>query len=644
MAALLPGSQPLRLFPNDFDDSSKVRRHLSLQIGRLAWLFAVLIAAQPVLLPLPHTHPPPPTAPPQTCTDAEVLRAIFPSFSLPTDGPAVSLLLLLSAVDCSSPRRGALLAFGGTDVAMDCGTQRLVLSGSTGTASYTLPSGATAASSASAPLALLLTQAAGAFAVCVNGQMLAPLSVSSDALLSQLASSSDLLGAGVIFGSRTDATRSARANIAAAYVTADALACSSTRPGQPLQASQQRLDAAAAAARQAAVLTPPAVVVVVAGQQGGADGVVNQPLQLNLSIASNTTQGTTKLKSRAILYGLAPAGCSAAQCGNVVVDVPPPAAAGVPATLTVTATYTKPGRYLARVEVTSTEGLITTHDHAFLVRKAGDPGTAPCCRHSAVPVAGQLGRPISDVRYRDPTSAAQAAALGWSAAYWQREDLEAERLFDFSVLAPLTSATPLAILTCQDTRMAGAGASLPGCVLRCTPTRASTCFGATAHCLLPLLASHPAFLSAAAVPSLCAGSPVLTGTTQALAPSSTGHNKQLALVPAGFNWATSSEQVECQQHWSGWQERSQHTLTAAGGGKCSTVCTRDGTLQLMRETGAIDAYNQALIGASYGALSLNAEVAVLPEVYIPYSSAAPDNFTYYEAPAKQVCVCVCVCF
>ncbi|KAI3423310.1 hypothetical protein D9Q98_010721 [Chlorella vulgaris] len=549
VAALLPGSQPLRLFPNDFDDSSK------------------------------------------TCTDAEVLRAIFPSFSLPTDGPAVSLLLLLSAVDCSSPRRGALLAFGGTDVAMDCGTQRLVLSGSTGTASYTLPSGATAASSASAPLALLLTQAAGAFAVCVNGQMLAPLSVSSDALLSQLASSSDLLGAGVIFGSRTDATRSARANIAAAYVTADALACSSTRPGQPLQASQQRLDAAAAAARQAAVLTPPAVVVVVAGQQGGADGVVNQPLQLNLSIASNTTQGTTKLKSRAILYGLAPAGCSAAQCGNVVVDVPPPAAAGVPATLTVTATYTKPGRYLARVEVTSTEGLITTHDHAFLVRKAGDPGTAPCCRHSAVPVAGQLGRPISDVRYhlhqRDPTSAAQAAALGWSAAYWQREDLEAERLFDFSVLAPLTSATPLAILTCQDTRMAGAG------------------------------------------------SPVLTGTTQALAPSSTGHNKQLALVPAGFNWATSSEQVECQQHWSGWQERSQHTLTAAGGGKCSTVCTRDGTLQLMRETGAIDAYNQALIGASYGALSLNAEVAVLPEVYIPYSSAAPDNFTYYEAPAKQ---------
>jgi hypothetical protein len=554
VAALLPGSQPLRLFPNDFDDSSKVRRHLSLQIGLLAWLFAVLIAAQPVLLPLPHTHPPPPTAPPQTCTDAEVLRAIFPSFSLPTDGPAVSLLLLLSAIDCSSPRRGALLAFGGTDVAMDCGTQRLVLSGSTGTASYTLPSGAAAASSASAPLALLLTQAAGAFAVCVNGQALPPLSVSSDALLGQLASSSDLLGAGVIFGSRTDATRSARTDIAAAYVTADALACSSTRPGQPLQALQQRLDAAAATARQA-VLTPPAVVVV-AGQQGGADGVVNQPLQLNLSIASNTTQGTTKLKSRAILYGLAPAGCSAAQCGNVVVDVPPPAAAGVPATLTVTATYTKPGRYLARVEVTSTEGLITTHDHAFLVRKAGNPGTAPCCRHSAVPVAGQLGRPISDVRYRDPTSAAQAAALGWSAAYWQREDLEAERLFDFSVLAPLTSATPLAILTCQDTRMAGAGESLPGSFFpglpvvvhantcqhllwcNCAPPAASPCFTPSLSfcCRRPI----PVCRFAGADRHHPSPGPFQHGPQQAAGPGARrlrlGHQQRASGVPAALDW------------------------------------------------------------------------------------------------------------
>ena len=49
-----------------------------------------------------------------------------------------------------------------------------------------------------------------------------------------------------------------------------------------------------------------------------------------------------------------------------------------------------------------------------------------------------------------------------------------------------------------------------------------------------------------------------------------------------------------------------------------------------------DQYNQALIAASHGQLSLSADVAVLPETYIPYSlPEAQDNFTYYEQPAKQ---------
>ena len=50
----------------------------------------------------------------------------------------------------------------------------------------------------------------------------------------------------------------------------------------------------------------------------------------------------------------------------------------------------------------------------------------------------------------------------------------------------------------------------------------------------------------------------------------------------------------------------------------------------------LDAYNQALIAASYGQLSLG-EVAVLSETYIERDAfSAADNFTYYEAPAKQV--------
>ena len=49
-----------------------------------------------------------------------------------------------------------------------------------------------------------------------------------------------------------------------------------------------------------------------------------------------------------------------------------------------------------------------------------------------------------------------------------------------------------------------------------------------------------------------------------------------------------------------------------------------------------DQYNQPLIQASYGALSLSADVAVLPEVYLPYDANVEDNFTYYEAPAVEV--------
>lgn len=55
----------------------------------------------------------------------------------------------------------------------------------------------------------------------------------------------------------------------------------------------------------------------------------------------------------------------------------------------------------------------------------------------------------------------------------------------------------------------------------------------------------------------------------------------------------------------------------------------------MRETGVFDQYAQELISASYGALSLSADVAVLPEVLLPYESAA-DDFTYYEGPTLQV--------
>jgi len=60
---------------------------------------------------------------------------------------------------------------------------------------------------------------------------------------------------------------------------------------------------------------------------------------------------------------------------------------------------------------------------------------------------------------------------------------------------------------------------------------------------------------------------------------------------------------------------------------------------MLPNPGMLDQYNQALIQASYGSLSLSADVAVLPEIYLPYDANVEDNFTYYEAPAVEVRRC-----
>lgn len=384
-----------------------------------------------------------------------MLRAAFPAFSLPTDAHRLSLLLLLSALDCSARQQGALLGFGGgasaeVDVFLDCPTQRLLLTspGTAGSVSYQLPA---ASATDGSSLALLLTQdpPSGGFAACANGRQLTPRSGSSAALLQQLAGAGDgsasgggLLGPAVVIGARLDTALSARADLAAVFVSDGILPCNRTLTGQPLQELRQEL--AAAAAQQAA---PPTVAVQ---HQPAGDAVVGEPVSLAVTATPSGGALGHAHRIRLTFFGLAPEGCTAAECGDRVVEAAGAAPPGQPAALAASATFAKPGRYIVRIEVrgclywmagrlldgcghassrpdltlrlqvTSMQGHTATHDHALLVRKQGDSkGAAPCCRHSAVPVAQQLGRPISDTVYRDGTAAQQAAALGWSDDYWQ---------------------------------------------------------------------------------------------------------------------------------------------------------------------------------------------------------------------------------
>ena len=103
-------------------------------------------------------------------------------------------------------------------------------------------------------------------------------------------------------------------------------------------------------------------------------------------------------------------------------------------------------------------GTLATRDHAVLVRKQGDTARrAPCCRYSSHVVAQQLGRPVHHTQFRPAALAPLFAALGWDSGYTEGEDLEAERLFDYGLLAPPAPSHPLEALTCADARLAGAG-------------------------------------------------------------------------------------------------------------------------------------------------------------------------------------------
>ena len=78
-------------------------------------------------------------------------------------------------------------------------------------------------------------------------------------------------------------------------------------------------------------------------------------------------------------------------------------------------------------------------------------------RNTRDALSGQEGRPIHATTYKHATVERFKRDLGWPADYIAAGDSEAERLFNFGVLAPPARTTPLDTFSCFDSRLAGRG-------------------------------------------------------------------------------------------------------------------------------------------------------------------------------------------
>jgi hypothetical protein len=525
------------------------------------------------------------------CTAAEVLRAEYDAFALPAPAPDGSIEVLLeAAVACgaSAPRATLLALGGGAELVVDClaGDLRVEAGGDAGALAFALPPGALGARGALGappPLRLGLAVDAGAVApgvrVCVNGAPL--LAAASDgapgaaARLLALARGGGLLAEGVALGGRAGGARpAARVDFDRLWLLpgdgAGPGAAALCAPDWPALEDGARADA------------PPALAPL--AQEPPGDAAVEAPVRFRAA-AADAAAGALRLSLT--FFGVPLPGCAAAECGDYSVEAA--VGYGGAAELEASVAFPLPGRYAVRAAAADGSGAVAVRDHFIVVRKRGDTGAAaPCCRHAALVVAQALGRPAERLAFRPPRVYAHAAALGWPRSYVDGADLEAERLFDYSSLAPdaAAEARPLRALRCADARLAGAG------------------------------------------------SPRAHGLRDALAGVTRGHGKALALVPAGFPWAA-PEEVECQRHWSGWHAEGPGARPGAANGTCAVSCSRAGTELLVAAAAMADQLGQALIEASYGQLSLAPHPLILPEVAIPREAPeGTDDFAYYEAPAR----------
>lgn len=571
--------------------------------------------------------------PKQECTDIHITQAQVNSYIFPktaTSTNATRSFFVEVAPVCPSAK-GSLLSLRGFNIKIAC---RLSTAGTTGTALVVSLEEIIQPGSRPVILAtrtlnnftnarkvtiiININESSSTASLCVDGSLVRETTTST---------SQRAVMENVLLGARTEKQTTARAEVLNFFISSSHDNVFSTMPCNTTAAMLRR--EAQSSNSQATTITAfqqlPPFFSPEYQDDNSRDTFINEDVTFNLSAAleypqqqlhsssssSSSSSPSSLLTLSMQFYGLAEDDCNGEECRNKLMEqtfpISPTSKFNI--TLTSTVKYPQAGRFTIRARVinSNSNGQLIQQDRHIIVRKIGDiAAVAPCCRTTSLVTAQQLGRPISNTYFRSSLASTSAIGTGWSDEnYWNGADLESERLFDFTILAP-----PLERIIAK-----GGGEVSPLSLLD------------------KIVSCHQTKLAGPDSPTLYGATPSSRRETQ-------GHNKLLVIVPAGFGWANAT-QVDCQKHWSGWPSTttssapSPYTVLNNKGEECSTACTKQGTEFFISETGMFDQVNQALITASYGQLSLNSAPLILPEVLIPKQYPSHQYILdYYEAPAR----------
>ncbi|KAG7666857.1 hypothetical protein NADE_003344 [Nannochloris sp. 'desiccata'] len=537
------------------------------------------------------------------CTSQEILRSTYDQFSLPHNPNQLKIFfqgdVWCPQQDDSSngdssifPRRGVLFSLGQLDVLFDCNNAFVVNGGILGQVVFPLQltTGSNALQIIFSIDKFNLEQPVG---LCVGGrnqEEKIAAAVQPPKLIEYITNKESLLlSNGFSIGPRSTSIPAIRASISLLILQGGDIAGSSEDlVASPLPSMFSLkgdwnsiglvLD------RYTAENRLPEVILLEVKRGGMTTTVLEVGEEVELTaVAQDLDRDYVHLE--VIVYGVPPENCSKAMCGDASFSS---ASIGTAqhntAQVTTKFIFPLPGRYTLRARVSDGSGCVVWKDLVVTVYKTGDSaGRAPCCRQTPYLIAHNLGRPIDRTHFRAKTSeiTALSNSFGWSSEYWNGADIEAERLFDYSILAPKMDRYPLETLTCADVRIGGAG-------------------GPEVYGLL------------------WAEEDVL------------GHGKSLTIVPESFqSWAMGASDVECAKHWS-------YKTDNSSSSSCILGCTSAMIENHIQTTGMVDQYSQALVQLSYGALHVSPRVRVLPEVQVGKEPMMPWDsvFGYYDTPSR----------